>query len=109
MTLGVPVSQVLHMVTARGPSPVSRAVRRGGWPEQRAPVGAPSQPKCGIDCVAGFVSQNAHQPVAVAAFYLAGHLALEAQQARMSEIKRYRDTRNPVRRKPLFGQPHVRT
>src|SRR5262249_41687229 len=35
-------------------------------------------------------------------------LSFELHQARVSEVKRDRDARHAIRRKPLFGQPNMR-
>ena len=48
------------------------------------------------------------QPVGVAAFDLAHHLALQALKSRMGQIERHSKARHAIRRKPFLRQPQVR-
>jgi hypothetical protein len=96
MALRIPVAQVLHMVAARRPRAIGGAIGFGCRPEQRTPVGPAPQTVGGIDRMSGFVSQDTHQPVDVAALDLVRHLALQAHQPRVGEIKRHGDAWHPV-------------
>ena len=58
--------------------------------------------------MARFVPQQPQPPERVAAVDVAHHLAFELPQPRVGHEKRDRDARRAVRRKPFFGQPHVR-
>ena len=58
--------------------------------------------------MAGFVTQDAQQPVSIAALDLVHHLALEPLESRVREVERDCDPRYAVGREPLFRQPHVR-
>ena len=108
MALRVPFAQMLHVVAACRARSIARAIRSRGRPEQCAPVGAPSQPVRGIKGVAGLVPQNAHEPVDVAAFDLARHLALQAHEPRVRQIERHGDTRHAVGGKPFLSKPDMR-
>ena len=61
----------------------------------------------GVESVAGFVSQNPHALGVSAAFDFQHLLPLELHQPRVGEVKRNRDSRHAVRRKPLFRQPNM--
>ena len=55
------------------------------------------------------MAKNAHQPIPIAALHLTHEVPLELRQAPVRKIKRYRDARDAVRRKPLLSQPTMRT
>src|SRR6185437_12434362 len=100
--------QVVDVAAAPGAGLVSRRILKGGRTEDFAPALAPAQPVSVVECVSCLVAQNAHEPACIAAFDLAHDAALEALEARMRKVERYRDAGDAVRREPLFRQPHVR-
>jgi hypothetical protein len=66
------------------------------------------QAKSIVDGVAGFVTQDAHALNIGAAFDLEHLFSFELHQARMGQVKRDGESRDPVGRKPFRRQPHVR-
>ena len=81
---------------------------REALPNVRAPLLAPAQPISVVERVADLVSQDARQPVRVAALDLAHEAPLQPLQARMRHVERHRDAGYAVRREPFLGQPHMR-
>jgi hypothetical protein len=59
--------------------------------------------------VAGFVPQDAHQPIAVTALHFAHEAPLDAHEPPVREIERDGDAWNAVGRKPFLRQPAMRT
>ena len=93
------------------------AARSGGWPDaacsrrdsarwdgrtrarqssrQRRPIGR-------VQRMPGLVTQDAHQPLAVAALHLVHEAALQPHQPRLRQEERQRDARHAVRREPFL-------
>src|SRR5687767_13729453 len=65
------------------------------------------EPESGVEGVTGFVPENSHALRIVSALDLEHLLAFELNQARVREVKRYRDSGHAVGRKPLLGQPNM--
>ena len=108
MRLRVPLAEMMHVAAAAGAGLVMRRVLKRRRAEYFAPAFAPAQAIGVIECVASLVTQNAHEPAGIAALRFPHDATLELLEARVREIERDRDTRHAVRRKPLFGEPHVR-
>ena len=94
--LRVPLAQVLHMVAAGRPRAILRRIASRGMTKQRTPARAPPQSIRGINGVTGFVAQDTHLPIDVAAFHNARHLTLKAHQARMDQVEWHGETRHAI-------------
>ncbi len=108
MTLRVPRVEVQHEVLGVR---LGRVVLRIGQlviAEQLAPLALATQLKRVVDGVAGFVPQNAHARVVIAALHFEHLRELQFGQTRMREIERDGDAGNAVGREPLVREPEVR-
>ncbi len=108
VALRIPPRKMLYVTPAARSRPVAAGIPSRRRPEGRAPAGPPPQPESVVDGVAGFMAQDAHEVVCVAALDLAGSPLLQRAQARMQQIERHGNAGNPVRRKPFERNPGVR-
>src|SRR5215216_1274894 len=63
---------------------------------------------CVVYCVASLVPKDTHAFFISAALDFKHLAALKLHQSRVCEIKRYGETRDPVRREPFLAHPGVR-
>ena len=108
MGLRIPRTEVLHEAAAARTRPVGVRIGERCRPENLAPAAAAPQPIGRVDRVARLVAQDAHQPVAVAAFDFAHEAPLDAHEAAVRQIERDGDSRDAVRREPFLRQPAMR-
>src|SRR6185437_10407604 len=109
MRLRVPRAEMLHKTAAAGPRPVGVGIGQRSRTECLAPGFEASQTVRRINGVPGLVTQNTHQPVAIAAFHFAHEATLETYQSGVSQIERDGDARDAIRREPLLRQPAMRS
>src|SRR6478752_3002719 len=65
------------------------------------------QTKRSVERMTGFVTEYAHTLGVTAAFHFQHLLPFQLHQSWMREIKRNRNPRHSIGRKPFFREPHV--
>src|ERR1041384_8441729 len=101
MRLRIPCGQMQHKVSTFGFWFVEIGITLCERTEEFAPRSFEMKTKRRVECVACFVAQNSHALGVAAPFDFQHLLAFEFHEAWMREIKRNRDSRHAVRRKPF--------
>ena len=107
MALRVPRVDVLHEALAVRLRIVELRIRLRRAAKQRTPLPPQAQLVDVVDHVPGFVPENAHAPLVIAAFDLEHLRLFQPLQARMRQIEGHGHRRRAVRREPLVGNVEV--
>src|SRR5579862_5526964 len=108
MRLGIPGIKVEDVVPAAGLGLVPFRIRNSIRAESVRPASPGVKAESIIDSVARLVPQNTHTLAFTGAFHFQHLRSFQLHQAGMSQIKRNGESRDAVRRKPLFTEPDVR-
>src|SRR5262249_31787411 len=106
--LRVPLTEVVYVTAASGARLITRRVLQRRRTKHLAPALTPPQPIGVVECVPGFVAQDAHEGPGTGSFGFAHDAAFEAFEAGMRKVERHRDARDAIRREPFLRQPHMR-
>ena len=107
MALRVPRVEVKHVALAVRLRGVELRIGLGRRSKDVTPLAAAPQTVGVVDGMAGFVAQDAHAPLVLAALHLEHLRLLELLEPRMRQVERDRNRRRAVRREPLVGQIEV--